>query len=92
MEGADWDSPAGFALGVLLSEAGAPPLLLLCNAGPEDIAFALPPLGTWHPWLDTARTPNVPRPGPAAYPLAAESLALLALGAASPAEIGNDLQ
>ncbi|MGK9234268.1 glycogen debranching protein GlgX [Inquilinus limosus] len=92
MTAADWEDPAGFALGVLLSEPGTPPLLLLLNAAPEDVAFTLPPLGTWHPWLDTARTPSVPRLDGAAYPLAAESLALLALGVASPAEIRNDLQ
>ncbi|WP_343713333.1 glycogen debranching protein GlgX [Inquilinus sp.] len=93
MEGADWGDPAGFALGVLLSRPGAP-LLLLLNPGPEGLEFALPPLGAWHPWLDTARTPSVARlePGAPAYPLAAESLALLALAAASPAEIRNDLQ
>ncbi|MGK9166422.1 glycogen debranching protein GlgX [Inquilinus limosus] len=92
MTAADWEDPAGSALGVLLSEPGAPPLLLLLNAAPKDIAFALPPLGTWHPWLDTARTPSVPPLDGTAYPLAAESLAVLALGIASPAEIGNDLQ
>ena len=92
MTGPDWGDPAGSVLGVLLGHADAPPLLLLCNPGREDVAFSLPPLGTWHPWLDTARTPTVPRPEGGAYPLAAESLALLALGAASPAEIGNDLQ
>ncbi|WP_225767040.1 glycogen debranching protein GlgX [Inquilinus sp. Marseille-Q2685] len=92
MAPADWDDPAGFALGVLLSEPGTPPLLLLLNPGPADIPFALPSLGAWHPWLDTARTPAVPRLDAATYPLMAESLALLALGAASPAEIKNDLQ
>jgi isoamylase len=94
MDGADWDDPAGFALGVLLSEAAAPPLLLLFNPGPEGMEFALPPLGAWHPWLDTARTPSVARleATAPAYPLAAESLVLLALGAASPAEIANDFQ
>jgi pullulanase/glycogen debranching enzyme len=92
MAPADWDDPAGAALGVLLSEPSAPPLLLLVNPGPADIAFALPPLGAWHPWLDTARTPSVPKLEAATYPLATESLVLLALGAASPAEINNDLQ
>ncbi|WP_052120957.1 glycogen debranching protein GlgX [Inquilinus limosus] len=94
MDGADWGDPAGFALGVLLSRAGTPPLLLLLNPAPEELEFALPPLGAWHPWLDTARTPSVARLEQAApaYPLAAESLALLALGAASPAEIKNDFQ
>ncbi|MGO1078196.1 glycogen debranching protein GlgX [Inquilinus sp. CA228] len=92
MAPADWDDPAGTALGVLLSEPSAPPLLLLLNPGLEGMEFALPPLGTWHPWLDTARTPSVPRLEAAAYPLTAESLVLLALGAASPAEIKNDLQ
>jgi isoamylase len=92
MAPADWDDPAGATLGVLLSEPSAPPLLLLANPGPADIAFALPPLGAWHPWLDTARTPSVPKLEAATYPLAAESLVLLALGAASPAEINNDLQ
>jgi isoamylase len=72
----------------------APPLLLLFNPGPEGMEFALPPLGAWHPWLDTARTPSVARleATAPAYPLAAESLVLLALGAASPAEIANDFQ
>ncbi|MFE0754702.1 glycogen debranching protein GlgX [Inquilinus sp. NPDC058860] len=93
MASADWDDPAGVGLGVLLSEPGTPPLLLLLNPGPADIPFVLPPGGAWHPWLDTARTPAVPRlDAAAAYPLMAESLALLALGAASPAEIGNELQ
>ncbi|MGF6229057.1 isoamylase [Inquilinus ginsengisoli] len=92
MAPADWDDPADAALGVLLSEPSAPPLVLLVNPGPADIAFALPPLGAWHPWLDTARTPSVPKLEAATYPLAAESLVLLALGAASPAEINNDLQ
>jgi glycogen operon protein len=93
MAGDDWNAPDA-GLGMLLSAPTAPPLLLLFNAGAQDIAFTLPAPGAWHPWLDTARTPSVPQLDPAAsaYPLAAESLVLLALGMASPADIGNDLQ
>ncbi|MGO4723301.1 MULTISPECIES: glycogen debranching protein GlgX [unclassified Inquilinus] len=93
MAGGDWDAPDA-VLGMLLSEPTAPPLLLLFNAGAGDVDFTLPALGAWHAWLDTARTPSVPQFDPAAtaYPLAAESLVLLALGMVSPADIGNDFQ
>ena len=80
---ADWDDPTGAALGMALAAPPAPPLLLLLNAGPAETAFALPP-GSWHPWLDTAREPGLLPPATATYPLAGESLALLALDAAPP--------
>jgi glycogen operon protein len=75
-------------LGCLIGKPGRAraPLLLLVNGGPDDCEFELPG-GVWQCIVDTHEATGVSRwwgQGPAPYPLAAHTLALL--GAA-----GHDL-
>jgi len=82
LTGSAWDTPAPRVLGALIRQPGraGAPLLLLVNAQSEDLPFALPP-GPWRALLDTAQRVGEHAwhgAAPAAYPLAARSVALLA--------------
>jgi glycogen operon protein len=80
---ADWDSRLSRVLGALIGapgRAGAPPLLLLFNAGDEDVDFALPE-GRWQALLDSVEPdgrPRGPRSHTASFALRARSVAMLA--------------
>jgi len=83
LDDAAWNDPAQRVIGASIGAPGRPggPLLLLMNAGDDDVAFALP-AGGWRVLLDSAALPSAALPGAGAmahtpWPLAAHSVVLL---------------
>jgi glycogen operon protein len=82
LHGDDWHDTGHAVLGCLIGRPGRAhaPLLLLVNGGAHDVRFALP-VGDWEALVDTSHAAGATSwhgRGPAPFPLAARSVALLA--------------